>query len=266
MNRMLKISLISVTYNAEKTLPVTLESVLKQDYTNIEHIIIDGASKDDTANLAIEYLQQSDEKDNGHDVKFISERDNGIYDAMNKGLKSATGDYVCFLNAGDSLPDESTLSSMLKEVKYPYPAVIYGHTDIVDADRHFLRKRHLTPPDNLSWQSFKNGMLVCHQAFYVRRDIAQQELYDLHYKYSADFDWCIRVMKRAENQELTFHNSRMVLANYLQEGTTTDNHLVSLKERYKIMQHHYGAATTFIKHLGFIFRNLKVRSINSKMI
>lgn len=253
---MLKISLVTVTYNAERTLPVTLESVLRQDYANIEHLIIDGASNDKTGNLAIEYLQKSDENDNGHIVKFISEHDDGIYDAMNKGLKMATGDYVCFLNAGDSLPNESTLSMIIKDIHYPYPAVIYGDTDIVDEERHFLHKRHLSPPNNLSWQSFKDGMLVCHQAFYARRDIAQEELYDLKYKYSADFDWCIRVMRRGEDNGLPLHNSKMVLANYLKEGTTTNNHVASLKERYKIMQHYYGAVTTFTKHLGFILRNI----------
>lgn len=261
---MITFSFITVTYNADKVLPMTLQSVLNQKYNSIEHIIVDGASTDETGNLAIDYLQKSDEQDQGHNVKFISEHDKGIYDAMNKGLKMATGDYICFLNAGDSLPSENTLTELIKNTglqekisqSLPLPAVIYGQTDIVDENNQVLGKRHLTAPETLTWKSFKDGMMVCHQAFYVRRDIAQDIPYNLKYKYSSDFDWCIRIMKKAEEKKLALRNAKMVLAHYLSEGVTTNNHLASLKERYSIMQHYYGAVTTFAKHVGFIFRNI----------
>ena len=98
---MIKITLITVTYNAEKLLQPTLDSVFRQNYAALEHIVIDGASTDDTAVVAKDYMERSFASDNGHEVRLLVEPDNGIYDAMNKGLQMATGDYVCFLNAGD---------------------------------------------------------------------------------------------------------------------------------------------------------------------
>lgn len=98
---MIKISLITVTYNAEQVLKATLDSVFKQEYPAIEHIIIDGASTDNTVGMAKDYMEKSFASDNGHEVRLLVEPDNGIYDAMNKGIAMATGDYICFLNAGD---------------------------------------------------------------------------------------------------------------------------------------------------------------------
>lgn len=264
---MKKISLITVTYNAENTLKPTIESVLSQSYKAIEHIIIDGASTDNTAVLAKDYMERSLMADNGHEVRLLIEPDNGIYDAMNKGLHLATGDYVCFLNAGDSLHSPDTIASLVKATGIDkhesesksdkgsvLPAVLYGNTDIVDGNGNFLSHRRLQPPEQLSWQSFKSGMLVCHQAFYARMDIAKETLYDLAYRYSADFDWCIRIMKKAEEQGLPLANSHLVLANYLNEGATTRHHKASLLERYRIMRHYYGRLSTFGMHLWFILR------------
>lgn len=136
------------------------------------------------------------------------------------------------------------------------PAVIYGDTAIVDTNGAFLHLRRHRPPEQLSWRSFKQGMLVCHQAFYVRTDIAQQNDYDLHYRHSADVDWCIRVMKETERLGLSLCNIGMVVANYMEEGTTTKNHKASLRERYLVMQCHYGAVQTFLLHCWFVVRSL----------
>ena len=110
---MIKITLITVTYNAEKLLQPTLDSVFRQNYAALEHIVIDGASTDDTAVVAKDYMERSFASDNGHEVRLLVEPDNGIYDAMNKGLQMATGDYVCFLNAGDSLPADDTIAELV---------------------------------------------------------------------------------------------------------------------------------------------------------
>ena len=108
-----------------------------------------------------------------------------------------TGDYLVFLNAGDVFPSPDTLEHIAGCVGEgeTLPGVLYGDTDIVDNNGHFLRHRRLSAPKKLTWRSFRSGMLVCHQAFYARTDIAKQNLYDLHFKLSADVDWCIRVMK-----------------------------------------------------------------------
>ena len=95
---MIRISIVTITYNAARTLQRTLDSVCRQTYPHIEHLIIDGASKDDTLRIAQQYKATSP-----HEVIIQSEPDNGLYDAMNKGLQKATGDYIVFLNAGSML-------------------------------------------------------------------------------------------------------------------------------------------------------------------
>ncbi len=237
----MKFSIITVTYNAEDTLERTLQSVAQQTYPHIEHLIIDGASTDRTLEIAHRYP---------HAIMH-SEPDHGLYDAMNKGLRLATGDYLCFLNAGDTLHSKETLAHIAAAAA-PMTAVLYGDTHIVDADGHFLRNRRLTPPEHLTWRSFKAGMLVCHQAFYIHRQIALP--YDQQYHFSADFDWCIRCMKEGEQRGMVNRYVKEPLADYLAEGMTTANHKASLRERFRIMAKHYGWLTAITQHIWFIFR------------
>ena len=120
----------------------------------------------------------------------------------------------------------------------------------MDSEGHFLYKRRLSAPETLHWKSFKKGMLVCHQAFFARRELALEEPYDLHYRFSADFDWCIRIMKKAK----VLHNTHLTLIDYLSEGMTTRNHKASLKERFRIMVKHYGLVSTVLHHAWFVVR------------
>ena len=179
-----KFSIITVTYNAGAVLEDTIQSVITQTYRNVEYIIVDGGSKDHTLDIINRYRE--------HIHTLVSEPDKGLYDAMNKGIRLATGDYLCFLNAGDELHEDDTLQLMVHSITgTELPDVLYGETAIVDEEGHFLRMRRLSAPENLNWKSFKDGMLVCHQAFFPRRELA--EPYDLRYRFSADFDWCIRI-------------------------------------------------------------------------
>jgi glycosyltransferase involved in cell wall biosynthesis len=261
---MITFSIVTITYNAEKYIQRTYESVLQQSYPSIEHILVDGASTDNTLNIEKEYMEKSYAASNGHEVRIVCEPDNGLYDAMNKGLKMATGDYVCFLNAGDTLHDDNTIDTMVKNAELneiqaeelPLPAVLYGDTNIVDDKGTFLFRRRLSPPENLTWRSFKYGMLVCHQAFYARTDIAKETPYNTNYKYSADIDWCIRIMQRAEQKGLLIKNTHATVADYMQEGTTTANHKKSLHERYQIMCNYYGSFNTFMMHAWFAIRKI----------
>ena len=238
-----KFSIITVTYNAEKVLEDTIQSVIFQTYRNVEYIIVDGASKDHTLEIVNKYHDRIN--------KVISEPDKGLYDAMNKGIQLATGDYLCFLNAGDKFHDSETLQKIVHTLKgQELPDVIYGETAIVDEEGHFLHMRRLSTPAHLNWKSFKQGMLVCHQAFFVNRELAINHLYDLQYRFSADFDWCIRIMKKAK----CLHNTRLTLIDYLNEGMTTKNHKASLKERFCIMAKHYGLISTILHHGWFVIR------------
>jgi glycosyltransferase involved in cell wall biosynthesis len=232
-----------VTYNAEKVLEDTIQSVIFQTYRNVEYIIVDGASKDHTLEIVNKYHNRIN--------KVISEPDKGLYDAMNKGIQLATGDYLCFLNAGDKFHDSETLQKIVHTLKgQELPDVIYGETAIVDEEGHFLHMRRLSAPAHLNWKSFKQGMLVCHQAFFANRKLAINHLYDLQYRFSADFDWCIRIMKKAK----CLHNTRLTLIDYLNEGMTTKNHKASLKERFCIMAKHYGLISTILHHGWFVIR------------
>lgn len=258
---MVVFSIITCTYNAESVLQRTLDSVLEQTYSHVEHIIVDGASTDATLNMVEAYRQKSDAEDWCHEVRVKSEPDRGLYDAMNKGIQRATGQYVLFLNAGDTFPSADTLELVAESVgegEEP-PAVLYGDTDVVDNDGHFLRHRRLSPPRRLTWRSFMKGMLVCHQAFYARTDLAKVTPYDLHYRFSADVDWCIRIMRLARRRRLPMRNVGAVVVNFLDGGMTTTNHRASLKERFHVMAHHYGFVPTVLMHAWFVIRSLVKR-------
>ena len=256
------ITYVTVTYNAANVLQRTLDSVLSQDYPDITHLIIDGASTDGTLQMVDDYIKRSNEAENGHLIQVMSEPDHGIYDAMNKGIRSLDGDYVCFLNAGDCFPNTNTLEDIVHQCRlneYPAaerPGVLYGNTDIVDGEGRFLHHRRLAPPENLTWKSFRQGMLVCHQAFYARTDFAIATPYDQRYRYSADVDWCIRVMKAAAKENVPLLNLKMVVANYTEEGQTTLHHRDSLWERYHVMERHYGRLQTFLLHCWFAVRGV----------
>ena len=268
---MIKITYVTITYQAAKVLQRTLDSVLEQDYPEITHLIIDGASTDGTIEMVNDYIERSNASENGHKVLLMSEPDNGIYDAMNKGLRSLDGDYVCFLNAGDYLPAPdiasrinaqcsmfnvqwSMVNGQCSMANGQSPAVLYGDTDIVDGEGRFLHHRRLAPPEHLTWKSFRHGMLVCHQAFYARTDFAIATPYNQKYRYSADVDWCIRIMKAAAKENVPLLNLHMVVANYTEEGQPTIHHRESLIERYKVMESHYGRISTFLMHCWFVVR------------
>ena len=110
------ITYVTVTYNAAAVLQRTLDSILSQDYPFITHLIIDGASTDGTLQMVDDYIRRSNEAGNGHRIQVMSEPDHGIYDAMNKGIRSLDGDYVCFLNAGDFLPATDSASRIAAAV------------------------------------------------------------------------------------------------------------------------------------------------------
>lgn len=220
-------------------MPATVESINSQSFRDFEHIVVDGASKDNTLEIARR----------NPDARILSEPDGGLYDAMNKGLGLARGKYVLFLNAGDSFHSADTLAQYALRAKAG-DDIIYGDTVIVDSERHIICKRHLTAPVTLTRDSFSKGMLICHQAFMVRRELAP--LYDLQYRFSADYDWTVKCIDNADPGRCT--NLNIIAIDYLSDGMTDKNKLASLKERYRIMSRHYGSIRTLFNHIGFIFR------------
>ncbi len=231
------ISIITITYNAEKTLSPTMESVANQTCQDFEHIIIDGASKDHTLDIARKYQK----------VRILSEPDKGLYDAMNKGLWMAKGKYLLFLNSGDTFHSPETLEKYAVRARLG-DDIIFADTVIVDSNRDLIGPRHYSAPAYLNPDSFSKGMLICHQAFMVRAKLAPK--YNLAYRFSADYDWTIRCINNADIGKCT--NLNTVAIDYLSEGLTDKNKFASLRERYHIMAHHYGHRAAIWRHLELI--------------
>lgn len=241
-------SIITATFNAADLLPPTINSLECQSCRLFEWIVVDGASTDGTVALARGAAVD--------DIDLTSEPDRGIYDAMNKGLARARGEYVIFLNAGDALHSTSTLQLLADAIMdNDFPGVVYGQTDIVGSDRHRLADRHLRAPATLSLADFRDGMLVCHQSFVALRRITGP--FDTRYRFSADYDWTIRCLQHSRRNVYV----DAVVADYLFEGATTRNRRSSLKERFKIMAYYYGFFPTVWRHLKFIPRYLRRRRL-----
>jgi len=258
-----QISIITITFQAEAYLKRTIESVLNQNYQNIEYIIVDGESKDGTLSIIKEYEDIFRAK--SITFHWISESDKGIYDAMNKGLKMATGDYIWFMNAGDKISSNDCLDEIIKNIPAitsdkndfqeaesaflkKLPDFIYGETFIVNEQGKIMGPRRLKAPEHLNWKSFKKGMLVCHQSMLVKRKIAPE--FNLKYSYSSDFDWTIRCLRKSEK----IHNTHMVLSYFLDGGVSKKKMKASLKERFHIMSENYGWFQTVLRHFWFVCR------------
>lgn len=239
------ISVITITFNAAETLPITMKSIREQSFQNFEHLVIDGASTDDTIMIARRMGKPG--------LRIVSEPDDGLYDAMNKGVRMARGYYLLFLNSGDRFHTTDTLQAYAGAIMDSSPDIIYGDTDIVNLEGERIGPRHLSAPEILTEDCFSKGMLICHQAFMVRKDIAP--LYDTDYKFSADYDWCIRSIKASRAGSRV--NLKRVTIDYLEDGLTDRNKKASLMERFKIMAVHFGAMKAIASHLSFIPRAIK---------
>lgn len=226
------LSVITVVYNNVRDVAHTLQSVVGQTYSSIEYIVIDGSSTDGTLAIIEQYKNRIS--------KFISEQDKGIYDAMNKGLALATGDYVIFMNSGDEFYDHQTVEKVFAAADNA--DIYYGETEMIDDQRHSLGQRRHKAPDTFTWRSFKYGMSVSHQAIYIKRIIADS--YDPAYQLSADIDWIIRAAKKAKK----IVNVPGYVARYLVGGMSKAKHKQSLTERFAIMKKHYGLLPTIFNH------------------
>lgn len=228
-----KLSVITIVYNNVKDIERTMLSVLNQTYPHIEYLIIDGASADGTKEQIEKYRNQL--------ACFISEPDKGIYDAMNKGLTLATGDYVLFMNSGDEIYDPETVAAVFASA--PSADIYYGETEMFDEEWHSLGRRRHQAPEHFTWKSFKYGMNVSHQAIYIKRSLTGP--YDLHYKYSADIEWILRAAKKASN----IVNTHRYVAKYLVGGISKKKHRESLKERFHILSRYYGLIPNILHHM-----------------
>lgn len=238
-----KVSIITVVYNSRDALKATIDNITAQTYPNIEYIVIDGGSTDGSVQIAEEYKDYIDH--------YVSEKDKGLYDAMNKGLRAATGEFVWFINTGDYIENNSILMHLYEHWGL-MDDVYYGETNFIDETGKVLGTRsQLTTrkvPDELTWKSFRHGQVVSHQSIIIKRELAGE--FDLQYKVSADVDWAIAAMKMANS----IVNTRLILTKYLLGGFSKQHQQTSWKERFDIFVKHYGWFEALLFHAYFVLR------------
>ena len=245
----MKVSIITVTYNSAGTLRDTLESVKNQDYPDVEHILVDGASKDDTVKIIQAY---------SHVAKYVSEKDRGLYDAINKGILMSTGDVVGILNSDDFFPHKQVISHMVKCFKE-------NDADAVFGDIAFVRPENLEKVIRLYSSrkfypgKFKYGYMPAHPSFYVKRKFYEEYgLYKLDYKIAADYELLMRFMytnqlKYAYLPEVMVYmrtggvSNKNILSRYVlnkeiirackENGVKTNMFIISLKYFNKVFEY-----------------------------
>ncbi|MVN92415.1 glycosyltransferase family 2 protein [Mucilaginibacter aquatilis] len=232
-----KLSVITIVYNNVQHIERTLQSVINQTYTNIEYIVVDGLSTDGTREIIYRYKDKI--------ATLISEKDNGIYDAMNKGLALATGDYVIFMNSGDTFYAPDTVEQVFSTA--PDADIYYGETEMMDEAGNNLGQRRHKAPKQFGFEDFRYGMSISHQAIYIKCALVQP--YNLKYQLSADIDWILQAAKKAKK----IVNVNRYVAKYLVGGMSKKKHRQSLMERFDIMRKHYGLLPTIFNHAVIAF-------------
>lgn len=214
------ISIITVCYNAEKAIDRTIQSVLKQTCKNYEYIFVDGMSTDNTLKVIEKYVPAF--KENGIKVRVVSERDRGIYDAMNKGSRLAEGDWINFLNAGDCFHDALVLERMQKELEQQADIVV-GEVVYVEG---FLGRRY----PHAELKELKNDMIFCHQAVFASRKLFVEKEFNQDYRFSADYDWLLYMYMKGYR----FKCVEVIVADYDSEGVSNQNREKTLAEGERI--------------------------------
>lgn len=216
-----KITIITVCYNAETYIERTILSVINQSYSNIEYLVIDGNSIDCTLQIVRKYEDKI--------TKIISEPDKGIYDAMNKGLQMSTGDWVNFMNAGDSFYSKDILAKVFCQ-DYPDKSVIWGDTMLI---RNGIKQGifKTTPFYNYKLP-FRTGKGICHQSMFFRINKEKPLQYDLSFPISADFKLCYDIYKQGGS----FLYIPFVISVFDTTGYSSSNRYKSLVETGRILQ------------------------------
>lgn len=223
-----KISIITATYNSEKTIEDTLKSVISQTYDNYEHIIIDGKSSDKTLDIIKKY-----EKKYKGRLIVISEKDKGIYDAMNKGIKHATGDIIGILNSDDKYYDSKVLEKISKKIVNEKLDGVYGDLLYVDEETMSVVKRKWITGKG----KIKSGWMPAHPTLYLTKETYDTiGNYNLKYKIDADYDFMIRL---CSNKTINLGYIKEYLVLMRLGGTSSDGisgYIKNIKEAYKVLK------------------------------
>ena len=244
-----KISIITVCFNAEKTIEETIRSVISQTYKNIEYVIIDGKSSDNTLKIVQNY---------SHNInKLVSEKDTGLYDAMNKGVKNAKGEVVYFLNADDILVDKHVISEVVKEFnKDSLLDMVYGDVSFY----YSFEKKTIKISRIASLSELKNGYMFPHQGAFVKKKWLEKYPFSLEYRSSSDFDFfCNFLKEKPKIKKISIIIARMTMG-----GVSSSS--ISYKETQAVIKKHFGIVAYFLvilKHFSYLtlkklFKFLKI--------
>lgn len=198
---MMKVSIITSCFNREKTIEVTLQSVLQQTYSDVEYIVVDGASKDNTLNIVNKYKEQIS--------KIVSEPDRGMYEGLNKGIRMATGDIIGLMHSDDCFYSKNTLEHVVEMFQKTGTDLIYGNGLFVDENEPSKIVRNWIS-GTYSKAKMKRGWLPLHPTVYIRRECFERlGLYDESYKIAADSDFLVRYMYEG-NLKVAYLNEYIV--------------------------------------------------------
>lgn len=211
------ITIITVTYNAIESIEDTILSVINQDYQPIEYIIIDGGSTDGTLEIINKYKEKIS--------LWISEPDKGIYDAMNKGVRLASGEWINFMNAGDKFKSDNTLQCLFSTDISDSKLVIYGDTCLIFDNRSFYM-----PAASIDQMSEK--LPFCHQASFIRSSYMKENIFSLKYKVSSDYDSFYKIYMN--NKEAFLYLPVIVAVYNFDSGFSVKNNLICIKEHKTI--------------------------------
>jgi len=240
-----KISVVTVIFNNKEGLEKTIKSGINQTYSDIEYIIIDGSSTDGSIEIIKKYENKID--------KWTSEPDKGIYDAMNKGIKRATGEYVNFLNAGDVFYNKKVLEKVSVSLDSCKSKFFCGRTRKI-----YPLYKTFTP---ITMQKLKYGIMPSHQASFVGRELLlNMGGFDLGYKSSADFDFYCRFFKKGG--EVCF--SDIIIADFLAGGMSSRKE-ISYFETYRVIKKHFGNYYAYRYYLFKIIIEQGIKKILAKL-
>lgn len=222
----IKISIITVSFNCEKTIKETIKSILNQDYNDYEYIVVDGGSSDNTVQVLKEFYPLFKAK--GGNFKWISEKDEGIYDAMNKGIDLASGEWLNFMNAGDTFADQNVLKTAVNRLTMDF-VLVYGSK---------IQHKKIIEPLSLSHLS--EGIIMAnHQSMFFNKKILGNDLnYDLRYKIYSDYELVDKIYLKYGKEK--FYNLHLTIAIYEGGGISETVSFTKRKDKYLILLRHYG--------------------------
>lgn len=252
---MFKITVVTVCYNAEKEIEKTMNSVCDQNYEKIEYLVIDGKSSDRTLKIAQQIKEKNLNKTN-IEIKIYSEQDSGIYDAMNKGIDIATGDWILFMNAGDSFYSDDVISKMFFEKDYIGVDAVYGDTMRVRGEKETFVKASV-------FSAIKSDLPLpfCHQAVFVRSSVLKNDKFDLRYKQASDYNFFCKFYLNGK----TAVYEPVTVCYYLMGGLSETNTVFHLKEKIAIREELGLEKYSVLKKL-YLVKRLEIRQLLKRIL